>query len=69
MPGLFEPSRPGLLDLDLQVDIDLSDTSAGARDYTAPGTFSERTSRRGSRRPDLAFDAPDSDSPALPSRH
>ncbi len=61
--------RPGMLDLDLNVDIDLSEPVPGPREFTTPAAFTDIDLRRDSRLSDLAFDARDSDSPALPSRH
>ncbi|OGB07225.1 MAG: hypothetical protein A3E25_05180 [Burkholderiales bacterium RIFCSPHIGHO2_12_FULL_69_20] len=55
-------SRPGLLDLDL------TDYAPAPREFTRPAAFTDIDMRRDSRLSDLAFDAPDSDSPALPSR-
>lgn len=55
-------SRPGLLDLDL------SDYAPAPREFTRPAAFTDIDMRRDSRLSDLAFDPPDSDSPALPSR-
>lgn len=55
-------SRPGLLDLDL------TDYTPAPREFTRPAAFTDIDMRRDSRLSDLAFDAPDSDSPALPSR-
>lgn len=55
-------SRPGLLDLDL------TDYAPAPREFTRPAAFTDIDMRRDSRLSDLAFDPPDSDSPALPSR-
>lgn len=55
-------SRPGLLDLDL------TDCAPAPREFTRPAAFTDIDMRRDSRLSDLAFDPPDSDSPALPSR-
>lgn len=50
------------------LDLDLTDYAPAPREFTRPAAFTDIDMRRDSRRSDLAFDAPDSDSPALPSR-
>lgn len=61
-PTLDTSSRPGLLDLDL------TDYAPAPREFTRPAAFTDIDMRRDSRLSDLAFDPPDSESPALPSR-